>query len=195
MLAGFISDLHSFFTSTEGLEFLSLFFTLDGLICELFGVFIILAADYQNIRTFLTKYFQLPHVDNFRNLREWVNEVQIGLRKNCNFTNNGDSQDFTSCLGNHREYLERLILPNDSGGTNITKFEFVAQEDNPSLDSIVLRVNTSDHPNIIIENSEFEKWYKQAINREYYRQGAMIIVIGFVIMIVATISQIVAYWL
>lgn len=190
-----LESLIRFFTSKEGIQFFSLFVMLDGLICEVVGVFILLSTDYQKIQNKLHNLFVFNKVRKIRNIQSRLNQTQEELRQSSTFNDKGDYHQLEVRTDEEREILEYVLFPEEYERTSIEKIGFRARKSGPSLGDIVLTVDTTKHSGIEIEDDVLDRWLSKAIDRSYYRQGAWLIILGFILMIVATILQIASYWL
>lgn len=190
-----LDQLTQFFTNARGLQFLALWLTLDGLLCEVFGVFVLLAPDHDGVRRRLRAHFDFSRVAAMEDLREWVNTTQIQLRQDASFETAGQSREVDPRCDVDRRLLSYILFLESQDRPAIETCGFVAQVDNPSLSEIAIQIDTAAGETLTVDDDTFRRRYKKGINRSYYRQGAWLILFGFGIMIVATALQIAAFWL
>lgn len=189
------ADITNIFTSEEGLYFISLIFLLNGLIAEILGVAIILSVDYSKVRDFLSKVFDFNRIVQIRELRERINEGKIELRSDPDFNSEMDSRVFELQDSTQEELLVNIIFSNRPSEINIQRLEFIAKADNPQLKDIVLRLSTDTYNNLQIEDDQLERWVTDGINRRYYKQGALLILMGFILIFISTLLELVRFLL
>jgi hypothetical protein len=188
-------QLGQFLSSARRLQFLALWLTLDGLLCEVFGVFVLVAPDYDRVRHRLRAHFDFHRVTALEELREWVNDTRTRLRQDASFDTAGQFREVVLRCDADRRFLSYLVFLESQERPPIATSGFVAQADNPSLTEIALHVETAAGETLTVDDATFRRRYEKGINRAYYRQGAWLILLGFGLMIVATILQIVTFWL
>lgn len=190
-----VDQLAQFFTSARGLQFLALWITLDGLLCELFGVFVLLSPDYERVRDRLNTYLDFNRVAAIEDLQQWMNNEQVRLRQDPSFATAGQFRNLDFRCEEDRRFLQYVLFIESYDRPTIDSCEFVAQVDDPSFKDILLRVETDESDKVIVDDDTFCRQCEKAINRSYYRQGALLIILGFILIIVATVLQIVAFGL
>lgn len=190
-----LDQLAQFFTSARGLQFLALWLTLDGLLCEVFGVFVLLAPDYDRVRHRLRAYFDFNRVAAMEDIREWVNTTKTHLRQDASFETEGQFREVALRCDAERRLLSYILFLESQDRPTIDTCGFVAQVDTPSLAEIAIQIETATGETLTVDDDKFRQQYEKGINRSYYRQGAWLILFGFGLMIVATVLQIAAFWL
>lgn len=189
------ADITNLFTSQEGLYFISLIFLLNGLIAEILGVAIILSVDYSKVQDFLSKVFDFNRIVQIRELRERINERKIELRSDPDFNSEMEFRVFELQDSTQEELLVDIIFSNRPSEINIQKLEFIAKADNPQLKDIVLRLSTDTYNNLQIEDDQLERWVTDEINRRYYKQGALLILMGFILIFISALLELVRFLL
>lgn len=181
-------------TSTEGLQFFSLIFLLNGLVIEILAVIIILSVDYTKLKIYLNMIFSFPRVEQAEQLWEEIHEGKIDFRKAPGLNSHNDTKALELKNEKQKMLLSDIIFPNKRDAT-VNSVELVAKKDDPKLSEISLKVQTNEYDNLQVDDSQLEKWYNNEIDKVYYRYGGLLVIGGFSVMLVSAVLELLAFLL